>query len=65
MVNVETMNKPFAMTEVKPLPPVFDQIRDDPETVAVFTDHVLAQWGDYSTTTPPDLVRAPVADADA
>ena len=44
LVNVRTMNKPFAMTEVKPLPPVFDQIRDDPETVAVFTDHVLGQW---------------------
>lgn len=43
-VNLDTLGKPMPMDEVKPLPPVFAEIRDDAEDVAVYSDHVLAQF---------------------
>lgn len=58
LVNLETMNKPFEMTPVKPPVSVFETIRADPEpTVAVFTDHVLGQFEQLYHRRPISFAR--------
>lgn len=57
LVNLETKSVPFTMVPVPPSSPAFDMIRDDPEPIAVFTDHVIGQWEQRAHHRPVSFAR--------
>lgn len=64
--NVEYRNQPMVMAPLPKLPPVFEQIRQDPYPSAVFTDHVVGQWEQIFHGQPVSfarLSRLPVREA--
>lgn len=56
-VNAETKSVAMPMAVVPRLPPIFDVMRDESGTVAVFTDHVLGQWEQLHHRRPVSIAR--------
>ncbi|MBU8899879.1 hypothetical protein KRR26_30150 [Corallococcus sp. M34] len=64
--NLEFRGQPLPMPPLPNLPPVFQQIRDDPMPSAVITDHVVGQWEQLFHGKPVSfarLSRLPVREA--